>query len=267
MDRPILGILVGVIFTSVLLNLLRANPDEASKTGTTGKSAAPSAEPAGEDQRKSPKVKVPKDQPTAAATGEHQQRIQSQVKNDPPSPNPHGKLRTGSFNKLEQFESWVLVHKGTERAFTGDYWNHKATGTYVCRRCNAALYRSADKFDSGCGWPSFDDELPKAVTRVADKDGQRIEIVCTNCGGHLGHVFLGERLTKKDTRHCVNSVSIKFVPADKPLPEPIKSKTDRSKSGESNPDSKIHQESAETAQSSDQSNGSTAPPSGEGKDQ
>ncbi len=155
------------------------------------------------------------------------QKAGDQVNSDPIEPNPRGKLKQGAFNKLDQFESWVLVQKGTERAFTGEYWNHKADGTYICRRCNSPLYKSSDKFDSGCGWPSFDDELPKAVTRVPDKDGMRIEIVCTNCGGHLGHVCLGERFTKKDTRHCVNSVSSKFVPKDQPLPEIIRSK-DRS---------------------------------------
>lgn len=147
-----------------------------------------------------------------------------QVNGEPIPANPRGKLKLGAFNKLDQFETWVLVHKGTERAFTGEFWDHKEEGTYICRRCNSPLYKSSDKFDSECGWPSFDDELPKAVTRVPDKDGMRIEIVCTNCGGHLGHVFLGERFTKKDTRHCVNSVSIKFVPKDKPLPALIPSK-------------------------------------------
>ena len=154
----------------------------------------------------------------------HEERIQHDLRGDPTTVNPKGKLKFGEFNKLERFESWVLVNKGTERAFTGDYWNHKEEGTYICRRCNAPLYRSSDKFDSGCGWPSFDDEVPKSVTRIPDSDGQRIEIICTNCGGHLGHVFLGERFTQKNTRHCVNSVSVKFVPKDKPLPETIRPK-------------------------------------------
>ncbi len=124
------------------------------------------------------------------------------------------------FNKLSADEEYVLLQKGTEPAFVGKYTDYKQEGTYLCKRCNAPLYNSKDKFHSGCGWPSFDDELEGAVTRQPDADGSgRIEIVCANCGGHLGHVFEGERMTKKNTRHCVNSISMKFVPKGKELPE------------------------------------------------
>jgi methionine-R-sulfoxide reductase len=119
------------------------------------------------------------------------------------------------YKKLTPEEESVIVHKGTEMPFTGKYYTFWERGTYVCKRCRAPLYRSESKFKSDCGWPSFDNEIPDAVKRTTDADGIRTEITCAKCGAHLGHVFVGEGFTKKNVRHCVNSISMDFVPDEK----------------------------------------------------
>ena len=123
--------------------------------------------------------------------------------------------KKAKYKNLTREEEGVIIHKGTEMPFTGKYYAFWERGTYVCKRCGAPLYRSESKFEAGCGWPSFDDEIPSAVKRTPDPDGVRTEITCANCGAHLGHVFVGEGFTKKNVRHCVNSVSMDFIPDKK----------------------------------------------------
>lgn len=119
------------------------------------------------------------------------------------------------LNDLTDEEKRIILEKGTEAAFTGEYDDFYKDGVFICRQCNSPLFSSKAKFDAGCGWPAFDDNFPEAVNRTLDNDGHRTEITCASCGGHLGHVFEGEELTDKDTRHCVNSLSIRFVPRNK----------------------------------------------------
>ena len=131
------------------------------------------------------------------------------------------KAKPTKYNELTDIEAYVILKKGTERPFVGEYTDTKDPGTYICRQCNAPLYLATQKFSSHCGWPSFDDEIKGAVERHVDADGDRVEIVCKNCGGHLGHVFQGEGYTEKNTRHCVNSLSMKFIAEGKPLPDVV----------------------------------------------
>jgi methionine-R-sulfoxide reductase len=121
---------------------------------------------------------------------------------------------TMSYKNLTEAERRVIIHKGTERPFSGKYYDHYEDGLYTCKRCGAELFRSEDKFNANCGWPSFDDEVEGAVERKPDPDGMRTEILCANCGAHLGHVFKGEGFTPKNTRHCVNSISLNFIPEE-----------------------------------------------------
>ena len=143
------------------------------------------------------------------------------AKNNKSTPLSKSKKMSDPFNKLTAEEAYVILKKGTEARDRG-YTHNKAPGTYICKRCNAPLYNSTDKFESHCGWPSFDSEIKGSVKREIDADGVRIEIMCENCGGHLGHVFHGEQYTDKNTRHCVNSISMKFIAKGKELPKVIK---------------------------------------------
>ena len=129
---------------------------------------------------------------------------------------------TLSYNELSAQEAQVIVDKGTERPFSGEYEEFWEPGTFICKRCNAPLYKSDSKFDARCGWPSFDDDISDAVRRTTDADGRRTEITCANCDGHLGHVFMNEGFTPKNTRHCVNSISMVFIPEGEELPPVIK---------------------------------------------
>lgn len=123
-----------------------------------------------------------------------------------------------AYNELTEQEKEIIEEKGTEFPFTGEYDNFYLPGTFICRRCNLPLFSSQAKFDAGCGWPAFDESFPNTLKRLRDADGVRVEIQCANCGAHLGHEFIGEQLTQKNVRECVNSLSIKFIKEEQELP-------------------------------------------------
>ena len=169
-------------------------------------------------------------EPPKSSGGANSTKDESASKTKKSIPLSLSKKMIDPFNKLSREEEKVIIHKGTERPGIGKYTSFKGEGIYICKRCNAPLYNSTDKFESHCGWPSFDAEIKGSVKREIDEDGMRIEIMCENCGGHLGHVFHGEKYTAKDTRHCVNSISMKFIAKGKEIPKVIKPEAEEASS-------------------------------------
>ncbi|TWU44621.1 Peptide methionine sulfoxide reductase MsrB [Rubripirellula tenax] len=197
-----LGLLVGAVGCDQSATAVAAPTEESDVTPSTNTKAETDTSP-------SESSATPSSQPSG--------KVSKKVENKKTLP-----FVFGSYNPLNDLEAHVLLNKGTEAPGDGGYTLTKDPGIYLCRQCNARLYHAQDKFVSHCGWPSFDDEIEGAVARHTDADGRRVEITCANCDGHLGHVFEGERMTEKNTRHCVNSISMRFYPEGSELPPVIK---------------------------------------------
>ncbi|WP_233903339.1 methionine-R-sulfoxide reductase [Stieleria maiorica] len=207
----ILGLMCGCVDTPVASEPVVTEPSEPVVLVGDSSSSEVKPEPASETANATKGEEASSEK---APESEEQTVTESNEK-----PAPKQKLDfVKEYNALDRNAAYVILNKGTEPPGPGGYTMTKDPGTYICRQCNAQLYRSEDKFESHCGWPSFDDEIKGAVRRQRDADGYRVEILCANCDGHLGHVFEGERFTEKNTRHCVNSISMKFVPKGKELP-------------------------------------------------
>lgn len=229
MNKSWAPILILVLATGCNLQV-EVNPGGETGGGDVTGEALPEAAPDAKDA--GPEAKDNGQTPPAAAGEPTADPGKEMAEDAEPAEGANVSDAPTEYNELSEKEAWVILEKGTERAFTGEYTDLDDPGTYICRRCNAPLYKSDDKFHSNCGWPAFDDEIEGAVLRLPDADGFRTEIVCQNCGGHLGHVFIGEGFTAKDTRHCVNSVSMKFVPADQTLPPVVRKPSEKAADGD-----------------------------------
>ncbi len=211
-------VLLPPLLVAVLLVGCESPQTDSADLATTTTAVATTADATGPNVSASEKIE--------SASQESPEKGKPEMTNDPAREKSSAAGESsdpvvGAYNKLSAAEIFVILEKGTEPPSEGGYTMTKDPGTYICRQCNSPLYQARDKFESHCGWPSFDDEIKGAVTRHPDADGYRVEIVCSNCGGHLGHVFQGERLTAKDTRHCVNSISMTFIKEGGKIPPMI----------------------------------------------